>query len=305
MKKIKIVKRVCPNCSSKDGGKTIISTEEKPNQLTDEQTIQSWSGFYKEKVLFDHVKCTECGQIFSDEYFDESSLNELYGSMAPNMDEVPVDLIVKTQSGYHKKISDQLMIQGDYFELGADVGYLANEFRKDNRHKKYYIVEPNQDVYSEIKKYFIGEQLELSPSLDLIENIPDQSLSLVVMVHVLDHLLEPKQVLERIYPKLKKGGLIATVTHDQGSLLAKILKTKWPAYCLQHPQLFSKKTIKILFNSAQLNDIKVYKTKNYFKVGFLLAHIAWLFKIKIKCESHVCNLPIGLKLGNILTLGKK
>ena len=53
--------------------------------------------------------------------------------------------------------------------------------------------------------------------------------------------------------KLKKGGFIYGVVHDEKSVMAKILGNRWPAYRLQHPHLFNPTTINKAFLKLKCN----------------------------------------------------
>jgi len=298
--------RDCPSCRASTSKNIVIATDRKPYNCGDEDVRNMWSGFYKEKVLFDHVECKNCGLIYSKDYFQETSLMPLYASMAPNMDMVPEALLKKTQQNYMDVFNRNYTVEeGAYFELGADVGYIVEEAAKHTKFGKFYIVEPNIDVHQQLKNKLYKHDHRIYKSVDGLDEIEDESLSLVVMIHVLDHLLEPRSILHKIYSKLKVDGKILIVTHDQSSLMAKILKNKWPAYCLQHPHLFSPRTIKKMANISGYSKCTVIKSKNYFTIGFLIEQLFWIAKIKISLRNGIFGRSIGLKLGNILTVVTK
>jgi hypothetical protein len=120
---------------------------------------------------------------------------------------------------------------------------------------------------------------------------------------VLDHIPTISDYIGKLVKKIRKDGLIFGVVHDESSLLAKLLTNRWPAYCLQHPHLFRPSTIELILNKKNLSQIKIYKTVNSFKFGYLLSQFFLaVFKIKIRFPDLF---NINIKLGNIGFIFKK
>jgi hypothetical protein len=77
---------------------------------------------------------------------------------------------------------------------------------------------------------------------------------------------------------------------------------RWPAFCLQHPQIYNFSSTRALLEAAGFDTAEQHKTVNFFKLSFLLKHALWAFGFKIKSVPDFGNLTLGLKLGNILTI---
>jgi hypothetical protein len=136
------------------------------------------------------------------------------------------------------------------------------------------------------------------------DDINNHSISTVIMIHVLDHLLEPERMLGQIKEKMVSGGIIAIVTHNENSLLPSIIKSRWPPYCLQHPQLFSPKSIRNLLSSCGFKTLGIHDTVNYFPADYLLKHGLWaagMTRLGMKVP-HTAKMIIPLKLGNMITV---
>jgi len=64
------------------------------------------------------------------------------------------------------------------------------------------------------------------------------------------------------------------VVHDEASLLRKIMKSHWPPFCLQHPQLFNRTSLKLMLESAgwqmdfQSKSINWQQMNLFFEKGF-------------------------------------
>jgi len=132
--------------------------------------------------------------------------------------------------------------------------------------------------------------------------IPDQSAGAAVMIQVLDHLLDPVATLSELRAKLLPDAKLLIVTHNEQSLLRKIVEWRWPAFCLQHPQIYNPNSITKLLRKAGYKVNSIEKTRNYFEFSFLLKHLLWAFGIKVKSVPSIFNFTIGLRLGNIVTV---
>jgi len=165
------------------------------------------------------------------------------------------------------------------------------------------LIEPNRRVWDRLADGLPANRYTISPSLDAIESIPDGSLQMAVGIHVLDHLPNPAGVLRRIRPKMAPGGLFLSVTHNERSLLALILRSRWPPYCLQHPQLFNETTIMELYRRSGFDPIEVVHSYNYFPLGFLARQGLWaFFRLTTKNICFLESRTVRLRLGNIAAI---
>jgi hypothetical protein len=92
------------------------------------------------------------------------------------------------------------------------------------------------------------------------------------------------------------------VTHNEQSLLRKIVGWKWPAFCLQHPQIYSPESMSMLLEKSGYKVDSIKRTKNYFQLSFLLKHLLWAFGLKVKSVPSIFDFTISLKLGNTITI---
>lgn len=297
--------RKCPCCGESSNGASVIKTNIKPREIPEDLLVEYWSGFFKEKSIFDYVRCQKCSLLFNDFYFTEEKLDLLYGSMAPNMNAVSIDSISKTQLGYFRVLQKHSSFKEGYMELGPDVGYFLKNVLSHGKNKTIVLVEPNLAVHSDLEAVCGDRPHSIMRTIEEIDSLEDSSMSEVVMIQVLDHLINPKDVLLKIQKKLVAGGVVLTVTHNEQSLMGKILGNKWPAYCMQHPQVYNPKSITKLFENSGYEVETIKRTKNYFELGFLIKHLAWLFGKKIEINQGILNKAIGLKLGNIITVARK
>lgn len=294
--------RKCPICKNDAKYKIEISSLRKGESLDYESLVPYWNGFFKEKIFFSYARCSDCTLLYAPVFYQESELSELYGQMAPNMDLVPMDALIKTQRGYFKRLQKFSSLEGGYIEVGPDIGIFTKNCSRDGKFDKYWLCEPNRAVAGALAVAVDGYSYQIIEDMFGFEMIPNNNASVAVMIQVLDHLLDPVATLTELRAKLVPGAKLLLVTHNEQSLLRKIVGWRWPAFCLQHPQIYSPISITALLEKSGYNVNSIKRSTNYFEFSFLLKHLLWAFGIKVKSIPAIFNFTIGLKLGNIITI---
>jgi 2-polyprenyl-3-methyl-5-hydroxy-6-metoxy-1,4-benzoquinol methylase len=135
--------------------------------------------------------------------------------------------------------------------------------------------------------------------------VPDGTIGLCAMIHVLDHLPDPLLVVRQLARKLTPDGQMLIVTHDERSGLAHLLGRRWPAYCLQHPQLFNRDSTREFLRRSGLEVIATRKSVNYFPATYLLKHLLYALGLRAVKTWRWNAFTLPLKLGNIITLARR
>lgn len=295
--------RACPACGT-DAPRDEVHSEQRAEALSPEALRPYWSGLFREKVFFSYRRCTRCALLYAPTYFSPGQLSELYADMAPNMELVPGDSLEATQRGYWDVTRTSAPMDGGYLEIGPDIGRVVKHAAAEGRYDRYWLFEPNQAVHAQLAAATGGRPHTISAAMDDLSIVPDGSVGLAVMVHVLDHLLDPIASLKRIHAKLKPGGMLMIVTHNEKSLLRSVMGTRWPPFCLQHPELYNPASMTELVGRAGYASAAVQRSKNYFPIAFLARQAAYTVGVKL----DTLPLPatsIGLKLGNMITLARR
>jgi SAM-dependent methyltransferase len=300
--KASFINRNCPCCGASEAALE-MSSGKCAESLSLEELRPYWRGLFKEKVFFSYARCGRCGTLYAPHFFDEQQLGELYSAMEPNMDAVPSDAIEATQRSYFEEATAGLGPSGAFLEIGPDVGYLVRLAAAQPRFDHFYLFEPNQSVHEDLVRSAQGRPLTISAEMTNLSAVPDGSVALAFMVHVLDHLLDPRAMLDQIRRKLKPDGRLAIVTHNERSLLRSVMGTRWPPFCLQHPELYNPESIAHLLRAADFTKIEVRRSKNYFPLSFMAKQAAYTVGLKIE-QLPLPKTVLGLRLGNMMTLAQ-
>ena len=272
-------RNTCPCCESSLKGDEKIIKGDLDENVNNEVLSNVWMGIGKTKH-FSYFKCFNCGTLYNKVYPSETLLNNLYQNMPANMDsEVNTQNQIKNQASYAKYIQKGLNLldikntENSFLEVGADRGLLIKELKNlvGIKFKDCIGIEPNSVVLKELEFNLkdSSKNYKIYSDIKNLDKDDDKKFNLSACIHILDHCYEPKDLLININNKLKSNGLLLIVVHNPESTLTKLLGRKWPPYCSQHPQLFTKDGI---FKIAELTGFKVIKkgrTFNYFALSMI------------------------------------
>ena len=294
--------RKCPICNSEEVDlSSQIKSDPEAEKLSLNKLTDSWLGFFKIKLFMSYFKCKECKLLYCPKYFSQEQLSTLYKDMPHNMDCVPTNLLDKTQEDYLNFLKKFSSLEGNYLEVGADIGLFLKHAKNNGNFSKYYIYEPNISSHTRLIKEIGSSEKLLSNNMENFNEVPNNSIDNAIMIHVIDHVTDPLQKLRDLKDKLINNSKILIVCHDENSLLRKIFRAKWPAFCLQHPQLFNIDTLSNLLSTAGYEVIENKKSKNYFDLEFLINHLIWALGINKTFKFNLFKkISYGLKLGNII-----
>jgi SAM-dependent methyltransferase len=74
-----------------------------------------------------------------------------------------------------------------------------------------------------------------------------ESFDVITAFALIEHLVDPRKLIQWIYQHLKKGGLLVLMTGDRESKMAKRLKDKWPLYApKEHLSFYSSQSLSLL-----------------------------------------------------------
>ena len=296
--------RPCPLCKSEEFVLPADSRAKIPAESLSFQGVRKYFvGFREDQIFFSFHRCSNCKLLYSPKYFSKKQLDVLYADMPDNLLGEDKSIISKTHQGYVKQISKKIEKSNSYLEIGPDIGLVTRSIIIQYEPNKVVLIEPNISVHSEllINSKSNGE-VEL---IDGVEMLGNQRPDLIVGVHVYDHLLNPLDELNKLNSKSASGAKIALVVHNEKSLIRKLLGKKWPPFCLQHPQLYNKKTISHLLELAGWRIVSIQPTINWFSLRHFARMGGGLLGINPRFFSLVPNIQIPIKLGNMICIAEK
>jgi hypothetical protein len=298
-------RRPCPGCGATQLAPGAVASRPSALELSFEDLRPHWRGFFAQRVYFPYGRCAACGQLYCPAYFGAEQLAALYADMPDNTAGVDQASLRRTQDRYAATLRRSAPAAGDYLEVGPDIGLFAEAAVAGRDDATLYLFEPNKAVWPDLMRRFGAGRCRLSDAMDDYAAVPDATIGMAAMVHVLDHALEPIALLRSVAAKLAPGGVLAIVTHDEASLMARLLGSHWLPYCLQHPQLYRPETIIGAVAAAGLEVVELGKTRNDFPLAYLAKHGLAAAGLPHRWVPAARRPTLALKLGNLIAVARQ
>jgi 2-polyprenyl-3-methyl-5-hydroxy-6-metoxy-1,4-benzoquinol methylase len=295
----------CPTCRTPASAARLYAASSPPAEaVSADRHGEFLSGYDPARIFFSYFQCPGCGTLFCRRYYRQSQLDGLYGRQAENMAALPLRARQRTQAAYVRLLRRHSRMRGNFLEIGADLGLFASACASAGAFDQFWLYEPNRAVHQALAERFAAQSHNIRADMFRAADVPAASISTAVMIHVLDHLLDPGDFLSEIRKSLEPGGFVLIVTHNCASLLARLLGRRWPPYTLQHPQLFSPRSLARLLHSRGFEVIEVIKTVNYFPLSYLVGAACTVAGLPAGAVPARETPMLGLKLGNIATIAR-
>jgi hypothetical protein len=296
--------RACPLCRSNHiSSKAEVRAKFPAEEGSWEQVKDAFVGIRNDQIFFSFYRCLDCGLLYCPWYFTKEQLDALYSEMPDNTMGEDKRTASKTQSRYARKI---VKISGNissFLEIGPDIGLVAKEVVTLANAQKVFMVEPNAAVHQELSQN-LGKSKHQEICAD-VEKLTENKFDLVVGIHVLDHLLSPKSDLAAVSGLSDTIQTASFVVHNEKSLLRKILREKWPPFCLQHPQLYNRKTLRKILETSGFSDYKITRTINYYHLNNLSSMLFRILGLPSWLTKLVPHIELPFILGNIMITARK
>lgn len=299
------LQRVCPLCTSDE---IVVGSEVKApyeaDVMTFSEVAEFWRGFRKDSCFFTFSRCAGCGLLYCRNYFTNDQLTSLYTSMGDNSAGVADAVLERTQRGYYNFLDKVgYSKSGNYLELGPDTGLLSKNFAAFGA-SKMTLIEPNHDVRDQLRAS-TSECNRVEILDDLSDIAAENVFDTITGIHVYDHLVKLREELSVISKLANSNSRILIVVHDESSLLRRLINTKWPPFCLQHPQLFNPSTIEKALLQAGFHEIEIAKSTNWFPITHIWKMVCSLFGIRGDWLTILPKTEIPLRLGNMIIVAQK
>ena len=253
--------------------------------------------------------CSGCGLVYSSPILDESEVNALYtGYSEVNVADEEIANVKATMRGYYKLGRPFLARKRSALDIGCDIGLLLEVLHDDG-----FITLCGLEPVVVARK----RAAERVPTAVISGAFYEQSgfredgFDLVTLVHVVDHLVRPDTVLDRVLRDLRPGGICIAVVHDVESPLARLMGERFPVFNYFHHYFFSKRTLRALFEARGFEVLRVAATRNRYSLAFFVERAPFLAEALRRSLAHlsrrlaVGHIPISIPVGNIGIVARK
>jgi len=173
-----------------------------------------------------------------------------------------------------RKIQEQRILKlikkykpkGDLLDIGSGSGILVEAALEMGYNAEG--IEPSVWLYEKAKERNLPIFNGTFPMSGL-----KKEYDIIVLVDVIEHVNNPKQLILEIRKKLKEDGIFVMITPDVNSFLARLLRFRWWHYRIAHIGYFNKKNLKLLTSSSGYKQILFKRPSWYFKIDYLVRRL--------------------------------
>lgn len=245
--------KVCPVCSKSEFADTIICQD-----------------FTYSQQKFTIQKCTGCQLLLTNPRPEMKSLSEYYNSQAyishtGKASNIFDAVYIKTRNhtlNWKFNLISKLKSKGILLDYGCGTGEFLSTMNSHGWTTKG--VEPSKHARDKANKLGDTRQLHVFENLSQISN---DKFDVITLWHVLEHIPDPNDLLQKLKQQLNTDGLIFVAVPNHESFDAHHYQQYWAAYDVpRHLWHFSKDTMKaILFkNGLTLDSIVPMKLDAYY-----------------------------------------
>lgn len=294
-----LIERACPLCGADCSSmKPEISSARPAEVLSVDELRSLFLGIRRDQVFFSYVRCSGCDLLYCPVFFSSATLGLLYEEMPDNTSVAGLPATALTQRRY-VTLLNQSRVKNHLLDIGSDIGLLGEAFL-ERYGGEVSCVEPNKTVWPEIGKR-LGEDTRI---FETVDDVP-KNLELTAMsaVHVIDHLLDPRDYLVKLRKQASQHTELLIVVHNEKSVLRKLMGRKWPPFCLQHPQIFNSATLSRLLVKSGWDEVGKGLTTNYVSPSIAAAQtMAILFGMKPLKKIPLSSFVVPVLTGNLFSL---
>lgn len=211
------------------------------------------------------VRCLGCGLLRSDPRLDDSLVEQLYIRSAFTY-AAQTAALRATYGRYLRRLERYGGVHGSLLEIGCGNAFLLLEARAQ-AYDTVRGVEPSVDAVAQAPPELRGDIVTdvMRPGL-----FAPGSFDVVCMFQVLDHLPDPVATLRECSRVLRPNGLVLSLNHDVGAFSARLMGERSPIVDVEHTYLFSKQTMRSLFEAAGFDVLEVGRVLNTYDVPYLV-----------------------------------
>jgi SAM-dependent methyltransferase len=214
------------------------------------------------------VQCKNCGLVYANPIFNDHYILQLYRNSS-FINEKQVELMAEDYLDQLKVAAPFIDKKCNLLEIGCGNGCFLKK-AKEFGFKNVFGVEPCKDSVEQADQEIKGNIIN-----DVFKGglYKDNFFDLACIIHVLDHAIEPNDVLENVYRTTKESGHVLVICHNIKFMLGRILGESSPMYDIEHIYLFDKTTVRKMLEK---NGFKVIYVKDMIS-RYTIRHVVKMF----------------------------
>ena len=295
------VVRCCPACQTDSQRARLFLAESLDRARLSEFSFAS----RKEPEFMSHrlVQCPTCDLVYVDMPPDEDELAHAY-HVANYDSSDEADDAAKSYIQAVRPTLNKLAHRKIALEIGTGTGIFLEHLAAEGFEKLIGIEPSHAAVIAapEHRRKWIRETIFNESDFE------PASFDLICCFMTMEHVRNPDVLAHSALRLLRPGGAFVTVTHDYRSMVNRLLGKRSPIIDIEHMQLFSKQSIRYLFEHAGFCDVTVGAFTNTYALRYWtrlapVPRIPKHFLARVMAATGIERIKCGLNVGNTITAG--
>jgi SAM-dependent methyltransferase len=297
----KLEARSCPVCGSpSEKARLFLDRSIDLTRITDASFASRKLPEYMSHRL---VRCADCTTIYAVEGPSPEILAAVYRDASYDT-AVEAEMAATTYANILAPHVARLARRGALLEIGTGTGVFLDRMEKAGFATRIG-VEPSKaaiEAAAPDVKPLIREGI-----FDPADFAPG-SISMICCFQTLEHVPDPRKLVEDSFNLLEPGGLLALITHNADGRLNRLLGRRSPIIDIEHLQLFSPDNMRFLLQKANFERIGIKSLSNTYPLRYWLRLAPVPMKQKILAiadSTGIGGLSVSANVGNIVTTAWK
>jgi len=258
-----------------------------------------------DRIHYRIVRCNSCGLVRSDPVADSSVVAKLYRESTFDYSG-EVENLSHTYGAYLARLDAHGVRKDALLEIGCGNGFfLAEASRLGYRDVRG--VEPSEAA---IQLADDKVRSKIVCAMMTAGLFPRDSFDVVCLFQVLDHIFDPRSLLETCFQILKPGGFVLCLNHNVEALSARLMKDRSPIIDIEHTYLYSAATLGRLFSKLGFQVKESGGVRNTYSLNYLLRLVPSPAAMKnlvlrIAKNTGLARMSLSVPLGNLYVAAQK
>ncbi len=247
------------------------------------------------------VRCKNCGLIYTNPRFTGEEILDSYVAVEDPLYLEERDGRVLTFERHLRPLEQLKAPPGKLVDVGAYTGVFVE-----------IAAQHGWDAYGVEPSHWAVEQAQ-AQGLHMLEGtlatcgLADNSLDVITMWDVIEHVADPFGEMQQAQKLLKPGGLLVVHTMDIDSGFARVMGSRWPWLMEMHIYYFSRRTLKAMLEKAGFTVIRVEPQGRYLRLGYFATRIGGFSPLmgrllgRLFRVLHLSEMPVPLNFGDLVT----
>jgi SAM-dependent methyltransferase len=297
---IELEERVCPLCGTGAHSRLFADARFDPSRVT---AMSYSSRKTPERMHHRLMECSSCDVLYAGPIPSVASLDDAYHDAAYES-----TLEARYAAATYRRLLDRFVRDLPDLRGALDIGAGDGAFLEELRSAGFDRIvgfepsaAPRAAASEELRTHIRPEPF--APDL-----LPEDAFTLVSCLQTIEHVPDPLGLCREAARVLAPGGAVMIVCHSRRALSARLPNRASPIFDIEHLQLFSPKSVRILLERSGFRRIEVARVANRYPLGYWLRLAPLAPTVSRRMQralelARVSRLPLRIPAGNLIAVG--